>query len=338
MPYAGVIDYIEALGLRTFGKEVEDPTVIVKRPKFNNEYVRRLYKIELLALWGLLLRDEGTTLDRDDPDLFDEELDDVLEEYGPRIWPKSASANRSHLRTPHPGSLYPKELVYPRDKKVLKQHLRSIILCKKDNSPNRDVDALINKKGEKRAWRITKSAPVTPKRGLDRKGSIGRVAQSAFAVLHRLPSSSDDLDLSSPPDTDTDDSVVGNRTRTKSLKKGINSKVHMHYPTQLRLYKTSPTSGGYVSLPAIVLTGNETSDECFTRICQQTESDCSWIMFQFPEDMSPIPRIRVDRGSRGSEALFQSVLDIFRAAPRFPGDLTRVVEVECGLDMLFDME
>ncbi|KAF2111724.1 hypothetical protein BDV96DRAFT_581664 [Lophiotrema nucula] len=162
----GVIDYIEALGLRTYGKELEDPKVLVRRPVFKHEDVLRLYRKEIPALFGQLLRDErdgGHTLNRDDPNLFDRELEVLLTELGPRIWPEPGKGDRSHLREPKRDSMYEMELSYPRDKSVLKGYIRNIILSKSSRS-DINIEALINKEGERHSKpKTAKSTPINRK-------------------------------------------------------------------------------------------------------------------------------------------------------------------------------
>jgi hypothetical protein len=62
------------------------------------------------------LRDEDIFLERTDPNLFGAELSELLEDYGPLIWPVPEQGPRDHLLTPQADSLYPAELIYPRDK------------------------------------------------------------------------------------------------------------------------------------------------------------------------------------------------------------------------------
>jgi hypothetical protein len=113
-----LLQHIESLGIQTFGKEQEDPTLIVRRIVLKSHPLLKLYRVELPVLFGRLLRDEGTVLDRSDPLLFDQELDDLLEEFGPLIWPALGSGNREHLREPRQGTRYTTNLVYPKDKSL----------------------------------------------------------------------------------------------------------------------------------------------------------------------------------------------------------------------------
>jgi hypothetical protein len=108
----GPNDFIESLGLQTYGKERTDPNYIARKPTFKHKAVNALYKVELQALFGRLHRDG---LDRSDPDLFSEELDELLAEYGHLIWPEPGHGKRDHLREPQEDTKYPRDLVYPRD-------------------------------------------------------------------------------------------------------------------------------------------------------------------------------------------------------------------------------
>jgi len=78
-----------------------------------------------------------------------------------------------------------------------------------------------------------------------------------------------------------------------------------------------------------------TSRDCFNRICDKIQTDCSFIVLQLPADMEgQSGGLRLDRGASDSETIFQRVLEIFRKAKKFPGEPQyRSVEVEVGLDM-----
>jgi hypothetical protein len=81
----------------------------------------------------------------------------------------------------------------------------------------------------------------------------------------------------------------------------------------------------------------KTSDDCFSRICEKIEADCSFMVFQLPEDMSMADRVRIERGSKDSEEIFQRVLFTIQKARRFPcGPPHRSVEVEIGLEAFDD--
>jgi hypothetical protein len=107
---ASVHKELERLGIRTYNEETS-----TTRPKFKDAAVSRMYRQELCYLFDILCCDDGSVLDRTNPRLFDEELDSVLEEFGPLIWPMQGQGSRNHLRQPQGDSLYKEELVYPRD-------------------------------------------------------------------------------------------------------------------------------------------------------------------------------------------------------------------------------
>jgi hypothetical protein len=102
--------HLEGLGLRTYNNEHHSNRAI-----FKYKPVIQLYRVELLALVGILCRDEGSVLHREDPELFDDELDKLLEEFGPLIWPKPGEGNRDHLCEAQAGTSYEIDLVYPHD-------------------------------------------------------------------------------------------------------------------------------------------------------------------------------------------------------------------------------
>jgi hypothetical protein len=109
----GVRVHLTSFGLQSYNK-VPGATRAVSR----HGAVLRLYKSEIPSLFGILLRDGGSILSRDDPKLFDEELETLLESYGPRIWPNIGEGDRQHHLDPQPGTTYDSEIVYPRDKSM----------------------------------------------------------------------------------------------------------------------------------------------------------------------------------------------------------------------------
>jgi hypothetical protein len=110
----GVHALLKALGLRTCNSTGQTQT----RAVFESEPVNRLYKHEISALFGILCRDEGTVLDRNDPLLFDKDLDKLLLEFGPLVWPIPGEGDRKHLHEAQPGTPYDTDLLYPRDAAV----------------------------------------------------------------------------------------------------------------------------------------------------------------------------------------------------------------------------
>lgn len=99
----GVHAHLKALGLRTL-----NTSALLTRPVFASKSVHRLYREEVGSLFGKLCRDK---LDRDDPDLFDAELETLLADSGPLIWPKPGEGDRQCLRDDS-------DLEYPRDTTV----------------------------------------------------------------------------------------------------------------------------------------------------------------------------------------------------------------------------
>lgn len=108
----GVHSCLHSLGLQTY-----NPGNNQTRARFYFPPIIQLYRVEIPYLFGLLCRDDETTktLDRKDPKLFDKELDKILAEYGPRIWPEAVEGARDHLRSPQTGTLYSRNLFYPHD-------------------------------------------------------------------------------------------------------------------------------------------------------------------------------------------------------------------------------
>jgi hypothetical protein len=100
----------KSLGLRTYNVETYTTRAVCK-----HNAVLRLYKSELPSLFGILLRNEGTILSRRDPQLFDKELEGIVQEFGPLISPEVGQGSREHLLDVQAGTLYESDLIYPRD-------------------------------------------------------------------------------------------------------------------------------------------------------------------------------------------------------------------------------
>ena len=106
-----VSEVLECLGFRDYG-----PSTPKAHKLYHYSQLVDLCKYEIPSLFGRLLRDEGLFLERTDTDLFEAELCELFEDYGPLIWPVPGQGPRDHLLTPKADSLYPVELIYPRDK------------------------------------------------------------------------------------------------------------------------------------------------------------------------------------------------------------------------------
>ncbi|KAJ4985676.1 hypothetical protein SVAN01_08851 [Stagonosporopsis vannaccii] len=135
----GVSEILETLGLKDNGSSGHRTRAV-----FHYEPLLKLYKFEIPSLFGRLLRDEGTVLDRTDLALFQLELSKLFEEYGPLVWPLPGQGPRDLLLKRDENSRYSSDLVYPRDKSVLVGHLWNWIFSKHAR-PDIDVNALIEK-------------------------------------------------------------------------------------------------------------------------------------------------------------------------------------------------
>ena len=136
--------------------------------------------------------------------------------------------------------------------------------------------------------------------------------------------------------SESEDSVLGTRTRCQARKKNAQPP-QTPFVTELRLYykegQTTPsTPSPTLSRRSLMLTEDVTScKDCFNSICKEAEAECNFIVFQFPEDMAMQGSVRIVRGSEASEATFQQVRRILQRARKFPGGPPhRSVEVEIG--------
>jgi hypothetical protein len=317
---------LQSLGLRSYTTSA--------RAVFKHEAVNRLYTEELPSLFRILVRDQGSTLDRDDPALFDQELDQLLREYGPLIW--QGEGNRDHLLTARVGTSYESDLVYPRDSGVyvrlqevmrrfelmifsLKSRLRRNILVKKIIH-GVDYQAQM----EKNAGSSDSPAFTTAK------------ASSQTTLMRTIRRTSNE-DTHTDDHSPLDESMVRTNTRKQAITETDSTYIGFSH-VQLRLYRKTKLSFAGTNSPVLAFGSiflkldGTTSHDCFHRVCERISTDCSFMVFHFPEDMYQVGSIRLDRGSAVSDATFQRVLGIFRNARKFPGDPQyRSLEVEIGL-------
>jgi hypothetical protein len=196
----------------------------------------------------------------------------------------------------------------------LKSHLRRIILAKSARA-DVDIQALIEKThrdARQKVFRTTSSGTTTPAEkpvASDKNES----RQSQEAPVCRLQNGGQ---FRKVIDSDSEDSVIGTTTRRQAIRETATSQ-KSYDSVELRLYrKTNPTrpdpNGPVLPYGPCFLTSDcITSHDCFARICEEIGTDCSFMIFRLPEDMSHESSIRIDRGSGNSEVLFQRVLDIF---------------------------
>ncbi|KAF2026177.1 hypothetical protein EK21DRAFT_39146, partial [Setomelanomma holmii] len=327
--------HIEALGWRTYN----NPDGVVNRPIFKFEPIIRLYKVELSHLFGILLRDEGAVLNREDPMLFDKELEKLLHEYGPLVWPhpENDNRNRQHLRDAQAETLYEQGLMYPRDVTILKDRMRHLILAKRANSST-NVQALIGKRHKDARLKVLKTTGSSASTGSSRKrargSGVSRVPRSSFVSYDSSLDIDDDDDTNG--DSESEDSVIGYTPRQRAPPEAAKPQSNFSR-VELRLYRRTSISGPYGPVkpygPWFLTSDCATAHKCFTRLCQEIKTDCSFMVFRLPEDMSMNGSVRVNRGAVDAEPKFQRVLEIFRKAKKFPGvPQYRSVEVEVGLD------
>lgn len=223
----------------------------------------------------------------------------------------------------------------------IKSHLRRLILAKTAR-PDINVQALIEKRHKDANLKVfrttTSSLPATPTTIPDASSITQLLSpQTTPARRDTIADCFQEMD-----DSKSGDSVLGTTTRRRAVQEAGNS--HTGYSSvELRLYRridpNRPGNNGpvYPYGPWFLTSDCTTSHDCFTRICERIGTDCSFMVFRLPEDMSQEGSIRLDRGSGHSEALFQRVLEVFRKAKTYPGEPQyHSVEVEVGLDMPLD--
>ncbi|KAJ8112046.1 hypothetical protein OPT61_g5499 [Boeremia exigua] len=337
MARGGVFEILETLGFKH-----HSTSVTRRRAIFHYEPLLRLYHIEIPSLFGLLLRDEGIFLDRADPTLFQIELEQMLTELGPLIWPSHGRGRRDHLLQSTEGSRYTSDLVYPRDKDMLVLHLRNLILSKQAR-PGTDVDALIEKRHKNSKIKIFRKAG--PDRAKSLKGEtreetrsekagddLGEHRQTILADVDSEP-----FDAMEATSSDSDAPLINHHVRRRARIKAASQR----FQVALRLYRPTASDESQRgkschSYRTILLDNkNETVGECFARVRRHINRDCTYIEFHPPEDMSLEGRIRIDCDSLEADNTFGRVMSMFREARRFPGEPSyRTVEVEIGFGTL----
>jgi hypothetical protein len=221
----------------------------------------------------------------------------------------------------------------------LKHHLRGMVLSRRVRSQREliDVDSLINKTHKQaRFLRHDFTNGLTGTIPVRRRRSTATTADEPAA--QRTCTEKDQSDESD----ESEDSVIGTETHCQARETSAHSP-DPPFKVDLRIYHaTSPGQsvgscpvGSYGSLP---FTDKDMScEEFFASICNRTKTDCDFLIFQLPEDMSMEERIRIDRGCKNSEVGFRRILGILQKARSFPGGpLHRSVELEIGFATVVD--
>jgi len=203
--------------------------------------------------------------------------------------------------------------------------MRNIILSKQNSRGRVDIDALIEKKDSGHSGRKIKSTPVTP---IDPKATPKTT--NGLPVRRRKLAT---IDIDDDSTSSSDNASVGIEMRRQALQKSSALSGDSSLQIEMRLYQiTSTVFPPVLSLGNILIRGDCTADECFSSISEHTDAYCNWMVFQLPEDLSPKAKMRVERGSRGSEMAFQGILELFRKAREVRGESLRAIEVEVALD------
>lgn len=216
--------------------------------------------------------------------------------------------------------------------RTLKVHLRNIVLSKHARL-NIDIEALIEKRHQDAKLKIFSNP--SPGDLQPNKESMKRTTTMTSNRRNRQVSLSPDLSETGVySGSDSDGSVFQRSARRRSKAKSKKEP----FKVALRLYRQAsseevPRTGFCCSFGTIFFDhGSTTSNELFTYICQHTKTNCSYLEFHPPEDMSLEGRIRVDRGSESADDTFQSIMTMLREAPKFGGEPSyRTVEVEVGV-------
>jgi hypothetical protein len=138
--------------------------------------------------------------------------------------------------------------------------------------------------------------------------------------------------------SESDDSVIGTTTRrrafeTASASTGFSS-IELRLYRKISSIRPSPYEPVLPYRPVFLMTDCASSLECFKCVREHIDTDCNFMLFQLPEDMSLRGSMRLDRESGDAEDIFQSLLAIFRNAKKFPGKPQyRSIEVEVGFEV-----
>jgi hypothetical protein len=216
----------------------------------------------------------------------------------------------------------------------IKEGLRRLILAKRLTATT-DIQALIEKRHKDANLKMFNSSKNSVKHKPTRQTSPGgtRPSQSPRDTPHSSMTNE-------KTGSNSEDSVMGATTRQRAF---VTASPNVNFSSvELRLYRrvkaSRPNELVVISYGSFFLTPDcTTAHDCFNRVCQQISTDCSFMIFQLPEDMSLKGSMQLQRGSGDAQTNFQVLLDIFSEAKKFPGEPQyRSVEVEVGLDMLLE--
>jgi hypothetical protein len=169
----------------------------------------------------------------------------------------------------------------------LKDRLRSLILAK-NVRPGIGFQALVDMNHRDADMKALKGAQNSVLASPSKRPFLGDADESSVTATkpERRTGSTDRFDGVDTNDSDSDDSLIGTTTRRCAfLETGFSG-------VELRLYckltvSTPGSLGPVFSYGRMFLTPDcTTANDCFTRVCDKIKTDCSFMIFQLPEDMS----------------------------------------------------
>jgi hypothetical protein len=214
----------------------------------------------------------------------------------------------------------------------IKEDLRRLILAKSLTATT-DFETLIEERHKDANLKLFNSSKNSAKDKPTRQTSPGgtRPSQNLQDTPH--PSMTDD-----ESGLNSKDSIMRITTGQRAF---VTASSSVNFTSvELRLYRkvkaSRPSELAVISYGSIFLSPDcTTAYDCFNSVCQQISTNCSFMIFQLPEDMSLKGSMRLQRGSGDAQTIFQVLLDIFGKAKKFPGEPQyRSVEVEVGFDIL----
>ncbi|OCL01958.1 hypothetical protein AOQ84DRAFT_369675 [Glonium stellatum] len=350
---------LEAAGLRTSGKHSasdQETKMVHRKPKFDFKPVSDLY-YNKVAYLSHKLSEGGDVYDRLDRFLFDTELEQILKDSGPTIWPESTE--RQHLLVADPSTRYQRDLFYPQDKDVLKERLRDLVLARKTGNrysldgsslsqghntarPNGSNGTDINSagspgggmsrqdSGDGRLKRIKVNSNAVDRNDQELwENSLETEDASSRGTVHRPPAKHQQQRLSKERHAsrpEGSDNVTGQAQDRSDIS------VEKIYKSQIHIFSKAWSAYGSMDLK-----GCTSVDQFFeklsstiykNRATQEGNHEINWVEIELPEDMSCEQSLLLKRCDDDIDTKFHHLKDILSSAPVFFGKIGRILEAE----------